>query len=224
MKKLIVLLVAVSFLFSCGEDDGDITIEPFTGKEYAVLNIGQESVFQIDSTIYNEFTGRVNLKSLQQKESVVRIEKDAANRDNYIVEISTRAADTLPWRLNRVTKRIITDFRYEVLDNNVLSVPLVFPVELSKKWNSNVLNAFGEKEYEYTDVNKSFNSTDCTYDSTVTVLQFIEINLVEQQQEEEVFATGVGLIFRTHKDLETEPNGDIRSGFESTMKLIAFKK
>ena len=109
----------VSFLFACGEDDGESNIQPFTGKEYLALSVGQESVFQIDSSIYNEFTGRVNFITLFQKESIVRIEKDGAGRDNYIVEISLRVADSLPWRLNRVTKRIATEFRYEVLDNNV---------------------------------------------------------------------------------------------------------
>jgi fibronectin type 3 domain-containing protein len=117
----------------------------------------------------------------------------------------------------------MTDYRYEVLDNNLITVPLVFPVTSGKRWNTNVLNTNAVKDYEYTTVNESFFNGDLQYDSTVSILQFEEENLIEQIFERETHAKGVGLIFREHKDLETEFNGDIRSGFESEMRLISFK-
>ena len=50
----------------------------------------------------------------------------------------------------------MTDYRYEVLDNNLITVPLVFPVTSGKRWNTNVLNTNAVKDYEYTTVNESF--------------------------------------------------------------------
>ena len=78
------------------------------------------------------------------------------------------------------------------------------------------------KDYEYTAVNEPLSNGNLHYDSTVSILQYEEENLIEQILEIETHATGVGLIFRQHKDLETEFNGDIRSGFESEMRLISF--
>ena len=150
------------------------------------------------------------------------MEIDGGNRETFIVEIYTRAADTLPWRINRITKRTLTDYRLEVLDNNLATVPLVFPIALRKRFNSNVLNTRAEKDYVYTSVNEPFSNGNLQYDSTISILQFEEENLIEQILEVETHATGVGLILRQHKDVETEFNGDIRSGFESEMRLISF--
>lgn len=160
--------------------------------------------------------------SLQQREYIANLERGAANRETFIVEIYTRAADTLPWRINRLTKRTLTDYRFEVLDNNLVTVPLVFPIALRKRFNTNVLNISAVKDYEYTAVNEPLSNGNLHYDSTVSILQYEEENLIEQILEIETHATGVGLIFRQHKDLETEFNGDIRSGFESEMRLISF--
>mgnify|MGYP000319837453 FL=1 len=150
------------------------------------------------------------------------MEIDGGNRETFIVEIYTRAADTLPWRINRITKRTLTDYRLEVLDNNLVTVPLVFPIALRKRFNSNVLNTRAEKDYVYTSVSEPFSNGNLQYDSTISILQFEEENLIEQILEVETHATGVGLILRQHKDVETEFNGDIRSGFESEMRLISF--
>ena len=150
------------------------------------------------------------------------MEIDGGNRETFIVEIYTRAADTLPWRINRITKRTLTDYRLEVLDNNLVTVPLVFPIALRKRFNSNVLNTRAEKDYVYTSVSEPFSNGNLQYDSSISILQFEEENLIEQILEVETHATGVGLILRQHKDVETEFNGDIRSGFESEMILISF--
>ena len=150
------------------------------------------------------------------------MEIDGGNRETFIVEIYTRAADTLPWRINRITKRTLTDYRLEVLDNNLVTVPLVFPIALRKRFNSNVLKTRAEKDYVYTSVSEPFSNGNLQYDSTISILQFEEENLIEQILEVETHATGVGLILRQHKDVETEFNGDIRSGFESEMRLISF--
>ena len=150
------------------------------------------------------------------------MEIDGGNLETFIVEIYTRAADTLPWRINRITKRTLTDYRLEVLDNNLVTVPLVFPIALRKRFNSNVLNTRAEKDYVYTSVSEPFSNGNLQYDSTISILQFEEENLIEQILEVETHATGVGLILRQHKDVETEFNGDIRSGFESEMRLISF--
>ena len=223
MKKFVLFFALIGFLSACKDDDENSIDVPFIGKEYVSLIVGQEAIYQIDSTIYDEFTGRINQISLQQREYVARIELDAENRETFSVEIYTRLADSLPWRINRVTRRTLTTSRYEVMDNNLITVPLVFPIAVDKKWNSNVLNTNSDKDYEYVIVNEPFSNGNLQYDSTVSVLQFEENNLIEQIAERETYAKNIGLVFREHKDLETEFNVDIRSGFQSEMRLISFK-
>ena len=164
MNRLTLIFAVAVFLSSCNQDDGDSVILPFIGKEYVSLRVGQEAIYQIDSTIYDDFSGTTNRLSLQQKEVVASMEIDGGNRETFIVEIYTRAADTLPWRINRITKRTLTDYRLEVLDNNLVTVPLVFPIALRKRFNSNVLNTRAEKDYVYTSVNEPFSNGNLQYD------------------------------------------------------------
>ena len=211
----------LTFLSSCTQDDTNPKVELFFGQEFIQLKTGNEAIFQVDSTIYDEFSGRIKIVSFQQKEVITTEEKDAANRSTYLVEIHKRTNDTLPWRLDRITRRTLTSHRFEVLDNNILTVPLIFPIKNGEKWNVNILNARNEQEYEYSALNESINIRSVTYDSTVTILQGSEENLVERILEEEVYAKGIGLVQRTHNNLETELNGDIRSGFEVKITLLS---
>ena len=71
MNRLTLIFAVAVFLSSCNQDDGDSVILPFIGKEYVSLRVGQEAIYQIDSTIYDEFYGTTNRLSLQQKEVVV---------------------------------------------------------------------------------------------------------------------------------------------------------
>tara|TARA_B110000046_G_C13022475_1_gene411969 strand:- start:1882 stop:2124 length:243 start_codon:yes stop_codon:yes gene_type:complete len=80
MKRLTLIFVSILFLSAFSQDDEDSTVLPFIGKEYVSLRVGQDAIYQIDSTIYDEFSGTINTLSLQQREYIASAERDAANR------------------------------------------------------------------------------------------------------------------------------------------------
>ena len=216
------LLVSL-LLNSCSDDENDTPATVFFGYDYLPLQIGQESTYSIDSVLYDEFTGRVDTARLQLKEMVKSSFKDAENREAFLVDIYRRENDTLPWNFVKVVAKTRTSVRYELLEDNLITVPLIFPVGENKSWDANRLNVEDEQTYNYESVHASFELNGERYDSTITIEQIDNENLIEKMFAEEKYALHFGLIYRKDINIETELNGNIRNGYEATVRLIEFK-
>lgn len=225
--KLIKVFISLSiFLFIACSSDDEVKLESlkFQGFEYAPLKVGQESIFDIDSIIYNEFTGRVDTLRIQERELIKEQIVDASGRPAFLAELYRRNSDTLNWSLIRVLRKTKTNQRLEILDNNQLRVDLVFPIINSRDWNKNSLNSESPTKVSFEKVNEPFMVGIENYDSTATVFIREEENLIEQIFTNEVYGIGKGLIYRRDKNLETELNGKVRSGYDVTIQLIEFKE
>lgn len=225
MNRVVYIFVLFALLFSaCSEDDEGTNMQLSTGQEYYPIYIGQESVFQIDSIQYDDFTGRVDTLRHQRRELVEEQLTDGENRLAYNVGVYTRANDTSNWRKVKVIRRTLTDRRLEVLEENVVRIDLVFPVADGVEWNPNALNANNEEEYVYANVNMPFQLNGSNYDSTITVQQEDRENLIERMFAEEKYARGMGLIYRRSIDVRTDfMSGEIESGFDVRIRLISFR-
>lgn len=224
MRKIGMLFLFLALLtVACREDD-TAPVQEFTGLQYLPLTVGQESIYQVDSVLYNEFTGRVDTIRLQLREKVAYSIIDAEQRTAFTIGIYQRANDTLAWRLIREIRKTRTEKRYELLDNNQTTVPLIFPISLGKEWDVNSLNTSNAVEYSYQSVNESLQINEVKYDSTLTVLQLDEENLIERRFAEEKYAIGFGLILRKDINVRTDFNNKIISGYDATVKLIDFSK
>jgi hypothetical protein len=110
---------------------------------------------------------------------------------------------------------------------NIGFISLVFPVTEGKTWNANAFNAYGESEYKYQLLNKTFTLNDLVYDSTVTVVQG-ERNDVVLDDRQEVYAYEKGLIYKKFIFYEyLNANGsldrtNIAKGVKRVMKLNTF--
>ena len=105
----------------------------------------------------------------------------------------------------------------------MVKISLVFPIGLNRRWNANALNIEEEQSYRYTKTHESLTLGALGFDSTITVSQRNEENLIERISTEEKYATQVGLIYRKDIDLRTLLNGEISSGYEATITLIESK-
>lgn len=208
-------------LFACKDDENE-EFDIDYGYDYAPIAIGQSSIFQIDSIIYDDFNSSSDTISFQQKEEVVSSFLDDAGAEAYRIELSQRTNDSIDWKLIRVFSSRKNKTRYVRTDNNIATVLLVFPPEKGKEWDGNFLNTKDELEFSYTSVNQAETINQQNYPSIVTVLQEDEFNRIQQFFTEEKYARGVGLVYRKDKQLETELNGDIRSGYDATTRLIEF--
>lgn len=214
----------IPLLFSaCTEDDDAGVALSSIGHEYFPLSINQESIFQVDSIKYDDFTGRTDTFRHQRRELVEELIVDEENREAFNVGVYTRANDTSNWGKVKLIRKTRTNRRLEVLEDNVVRIDLVFPISNGVEWNPNALNANTEGEYTFGDVNFSFTLDGVIYDSTITVEQVDEENLIERMFAEEKYASGRGLIYRRSIDVRTTVSGEIESGYDVSIRLISFK-
>src|SRR5690606_3689081 len=110
----------------------------------------------------------------------------------------------------------------EQFDNNQSRVILIFPVKEGEQWDANAKNTLQEQEYEYLDVHLPYKVNQFSFDSSLKVVQLDEENLLQQYYSEEVYATGVGMVEKTVKMLNTDLQGNIKNGYSLKYQIIAY--
>lgn len=222
MKRLLLTLLVSLSLFGCKDDSSDEEAIYF-GYNYIPINTGQTSIYQIDSILYDDFDNSIDTLSFQRKEVVLNSFKDDAGRNAYTVERSIKNDDSSNWVIQKVISYTLTSSRFEKKEGNLTSINLVFPISKNKKWDGNAFNIKDELEFSYTAINQPLNISGLIYDSTLTVLQENEFNRIQQFFAEEKYATNVGLVYREDNQLNTDLDGEIRSGYKSQMTLLEFQ-
>ena len=107
---------------------------------------------------------------------------------------------TLNWRTDSVwsvRRGANTAIRTE---NNVAYLKLIFPIKEGTNWNVNQFNEWGSSNpetYRVRDYNKPFQVEGRRYNNTLKVLQRFDNSCLANDQRSEIYADGVGLIYKT---------------------------
>ena len=127
-------------------------------------------------------------------------------KHRYIRETS---ADS--WTIKDVWIAIIIDGRAELVEENQRKVKMVFAPTEDKTWDINQFNMDGKvsASYDSIDVAKSIQGLD--FNRTLIVREKNYTTLIDKIEKYEIYARGVGMIFKQEKDLkfnfgETIPN------------------
>jgi hypothetical protein len=209
------------FAMACSEDESVEVKNSDLGYNYQPLVLGQELIYQVDSITYDDFTGTVDTISYKLRELIEETDIDQIGNEVFIVSVYTRLSDTNSWKKKKVIQKSIVNTRYEKLENNLLTIPLVFPISKDVSWNVNSLNTNEEVIYSYDSFHEFGEYNNLDYDSVLVVNQLDEENLIEKIYSQEVYASGVGLIEKKHQQLNTNIDGTIKNGFDLTIKLLS---
>ncbi|MCX6312872.1 MAG: hypothetical protein NT084_14710 [Bacteroidetes bacterium] len=196
-QTLFVMLLAFLCISSCKKDEAT-TIDG--GYSYFPNAIGHYCIYEVDSTIYDNFNHDTVLYRYQIKEVIESYFTDNMGRTAMRVErykrpyIDTIAYANLPWTLSRVWAFTRTNSVAEKLEENQRFVRLAFVPRIGKKWNGNEFNTIGEWDYKYTQVDEPYLINAMSFDSTLTVVQKDEENLLNKRYYVERYARHVGLI------------------------------
>jgi hypothetical protein len=193
-KNLIMLLLACG-LWQCTEvsELGDDI-----GREYYPVKVGNYWIYDVSETTFNDQFLKDATDSLtyQVRERVDTIFRDQTGALAFRVIRSKRFQPSQPWGNDSIIiiQKSLSDLRYT--RDNLKTVKLIFPPAENKKWNGNAFNSREPEEYGFTQVGQPFTLGDTTYANTVRVTQVLNENLVELDDRHEVYALGVGLVFK----------------------------
>lgn len=205
----ILLLFIGYFLWACSTKES-LDEETYSfGYEYFPVKVGHEVVYDIDSIVYDDFSGSVKKYTYQKKERITDSFYDASQRLYQRVERYYRKNDSDSWALSKALVHTLNTYTAEVQEDNQRIIRLVFPVQRSKSWNAYLYTGIsGKRDFYYSATGGVY-----TYQSnkqllnTITVTQQNDSNLIEKRLRREMYAPGVGMVFAQYDSIDTQFDG-----------------
>ena len=203
------------------------------GYNYFPDEVGSFVIYDVDSLYYNDFTSKIDTFKFQIKEKITENFSDLSSRTTQRVERFYRKNASEIWDIKDVWFANKTSNTAEKVEENIRLVKLVFPLKENLKWNGNRYNNLGEQNYSLKNFNTQYSVGTLKFDSTLTVLQLADSNLIEKKYAYEVYAKNIGLIVK--RSIHLADNDSIinftlplekraKSGFDLCYKAIAFGK
>jgi hypothetical protein len=217
-------LVGILIILSCEKDPPPEPID-FAYDLYPIAT-GDLGVFEVDSLVYNDFTGEVDSFRYQMREQILDSFTDLEGRLSYKLERSFRPNDSSEWTIRDVWSLTKTAERLESREENIAYIKLVFPMDPSKEWNGNALNALGEEEFEVMSFD-SLGNVLGTDEKLCRVQHFQRENLIERQSRSETYARGIGPVEYRSEYIFTKtdginPQNDVDSGFTRFSRILDY--
>ncbi|MBH19198.1 MAG: hypothetical protein CL851_02115 [Crocinitomicaceae bacterium] len=216
IKLYFILLVIIS---SCKPIDYD-NINYY--YNYFPLQINQEKEFLVTNIVHSSF-GR-DTSSYFLKEIITDYNINIEGDTVYTLERYWKVDSSLNYEIKDVwTSKRNLGAGY-LNEENITYTKLIFPLSLNIFWNGNAFNNLDYQEYSIESINIPFQLNDLIFDSAVTVIQNYKSNLLEFENAKEIYATGIGLIYKEDVQLEINSGNisDINQGYEYYQEIINY--
>jgi hypothetical protein len=224
MKRILLLVFIISALYSCSKDN--TTTPPNgdpAGYRYFPIDTGHWVTYNYDSiAIGLSGSDTFNFQVMEYIQSTFL---DNSGQLTERIERYIMVNDTSSWRILNVWTSNLHPNDAERVEDNVRFIKLAFPVVLGATWNGNAFNnIYPEWDYSYTSVDQPLTIGSLSFDSTLTVLQVNNNNLVQQQYGVEQYAKGVGMIYKEFKNDSINTITGAITGFDLKMTITSFSK
>ncbi len=189
---------------------------------YFPLAKGSWAIYDVDSIVHLEDDDATN-----QPDTSIRIFHfkimevvdtdfiDGEGQPAYKIARYKQANDTLPFDFQSEWVATCTSNSAQRVEDNIRYIKLAFPINTrTEAWNGNAYNSFLEEDYSYTDIHVSATINSLSFDSTVTVLQLEDNNVLHRIFKEEKYANHVGMIYKQRDSLNLNGILQVTNGFE----------
>lgn len=221
-KVLFVYLPILLFLWGMAACDTQEGEPVFLGKEYFGFQQGNYLIYEVDSTVYDDFLGEVFHYQYQVKEILKEIYTDVQGNEKMRLERFWRENSQQPWKVKNIWTSRITDMQAIRTEENMTFVKLAFPVKNFKQWNGNAYNNLQEQHYQLHDVHNAAALGDMEFDSTLRVMQKDFETLISKDFQYEMYAINVGMIKKVYIALDKDIDGTIVRGVDYSYTIIEY--
>lgn len=166
-------------------------------------------MYDVDSTYYDDFSHdtlnyKFRIKEKFEENYIDNQGRNAIKIIRYIKKYNPFVSyDNIAWTIKDVWSCIKTKTTYEVVEENVRLIKLIFPVKVDDYWNGNAQNTIGEWNYKYKYIDNSETINGSFFEKVLFVEQKDDKlkNVIHRQYYIEKYAKNIGLIYREIKDL-----------------------
>jgi len=184
---------------------------------------GHFVIYDVDSVVYDDFTGQTLTYQYQVKELIESRFFDGEGKESLRLERYIRQSTQEAWEIKNIWQARVLPARAEKTEENLTYVKLVFPPKLGQTWNGNAYNTLPAQNYRITEAHKPYLiSPTLTFDSTVTVLQNDFFTLISEDLQEEKYSKHIGLVFKRYRSVTKQPDGSIISGVDYSYRISEF--
>lgn len=207
-SKNIFALICLTLVLLMGCTKDKETVNAIDYRYYPIA-IGDSMIYQV--SLFNKDLNTYD-STYQLLERVESIFNDNEGRQTYRLERYVRMTDTEAWSIYKVWTVNRTSISIEKQEDNITYIKLIFPVKLNKTWNGNAKNIFADdfEDYKIITLNEPLQTMNYSFDSTLKVQQINYDYGFEKRNHYEVYASGVGMIYKDQYDsLQGGPLGKI---------------
>jgi len=194
------LFFLFAFFFTSCKDKVIPPVE--VGYEYFPVEIGHWIEYEVDSIVYDDFTGTIDSSHYYIKEVFESEFIDNQNRPTVRMERYFKAVDTLDYYLKDIWYVNLTNSTAEKVEENYRITKLAFPVNSLQSWDKNAFNVNDEVIYEYDNIHESKKINTFSFDSTITAQHYEQSTLISEDYEYEIYAKNVGMVKKKFVHLE----------------------
>lgn len=206
------------------------TDEPFVTDyhySYTPIDSGHYVIYDVDSIQYSNVRDTAHYQLMEIVGDTIY---DNEGELCYELNLFRRANASSAWVFDRKWRIKRTATNFQKTEDDVKFVKLVFPPAADVEWNGNiyvptstVYKVFEDWDYHFTEVNSPYTINGFSFDSTLTVSEVDNENLIEKTLRKEVYAKNVGMIYQEWEVLtkNVPDNWDTgpKSGFRIRMKV-----
>ena len=240
---LLVIAVGTLLWVSCNKKTEEFVYsEPSRG--FYPLGIGHSILYEVDSTIWNDFNCTKSTRHLQMRYTVADTFTDNSGRPSYRIDVEERANADSNWLVSQVFYATPTGGGLDVVMQNVRMTKLIFPIVNGATWFGNRgidttdpnLRQYSGWVYRYSDYLQPYNNGYVNFDNTVTVTsvndslnnpETMPMAYAERNFMREVYAyDNKGLIYREYTHWTYDPGtaaNACRKGFSVVMRATNFR-
>lgn len=194
MKHFIKYFAGLLILAGACDSDEQKPID--IGVDYFPLGKGVYQIYKIDETIYSIGAAPENLNYELMVEIVDSFPNPEGNY-TYVIHRKKRQGSSSPWQDLDTWSARGTDRELVATEGNTSFLKLTFPLRKGNTWNGNKYNSLDEDKYRVGSLDESFTAGGTTFEKTLTIDQEDNEDLIVfLDQRKEVYARGVGLIFK----------------------------
>ena len=195
------------------QPDVVLPIENSLGSNYYPIDKGYYWEYEVDSVIYDDFTGLVDSSRYLVREEVVDTIRGLNDELSYHLTTSARRWDynqqtygkwSIPvnWTARKEERRFVRT------EDGVSYVSLVFPLLKGETWDGNALNSNPTQLYKFNNTLSDTTIGLYAFQDLVEIIEKDNENLIEKQYAMSLYAADTGRVYKEIIDVESNTLDD----------------
>jgi hypothetical protein len=193
-KRLYYLVLTFWFSFLFHSCQPLLTAES-SDYDYFPLESGRYIIYDVQEQQY-ALNAAHTLRSYQLKEVTGSVYSDVTGQPAYRLLRYRRSTQTQPWQADSIWSARMVNNEAIRTENGLDFVKLIVPVRDQLSWNGNRYNIRGQDDYIVRNSKQPYRVFDKQFNETVTVVEQNDSTLVSQDKRIDVYAKGIGLIYK----------------------------